>query len=86
MAEITMMSVLKDTLKEHRKMLEIASDKYTGLMPKKGMEEAFERERKKCEVLSDLIIGLKSNNVRNEMAKWQRDRMAAGGPPKRLEL
>ena len=84
MAEISARSVLKETLEMHREMLKIASDKYTGLIAKKGMEEQFDTERRKCEVLQDLMIGMQSEGVRREMAKWQRDRMAAGGPPREI--
>ena len=76
--------MLQETLEMHREMLRLASDKYTGLLPKKGMEQQFEDERKKCDVLMGLMIGLQSENVRREMAQWQKDRMEEGCPPQRL--
>ena len=84
MGEITARSVLQETLEMHREMLRIASDKYTGLMAKKGMEQQFEDERAKCDVLMGLMIGLQSEGVRREMTAWQRERMAEGGPPREI--
>ena len=84
--EITAIGVLKDDLEIHREQLRIASEKYTGLIAKKGMEKQFEEERQKCWVLEDLIRGLQSEGVRAEMAKWQRDCMDRGGPPEKLDI
>ena len=75
MAEINARSVLAEALEEHRKLMAIASEKYTGLIAKKGMEKQFETERAKCRVLEGLIIGLQSEGVRSEMAKWQQEVM-----------
>lgn len=75
MAEINARSVLAEALEEHRKLLAIASEKYTGLIAKKGMEKQFEEEKAKCEVLMGLMIGLQSEGVRSELAKWQKETM-----------
>ena len=78
MAEITRKSVLLECLSIMRRELMIASKKYNGLEPAKGMEEAWEQGREKIRILEELIHAYESEPVRRALADWQKDIMAHG--------
>ena len=78
MAEINRISVLKECLSIMRQELEICSENYNGLIPKKGMEEAWEQGRRKVEILREMIQALQNESVRIAMADWQKDVMENG--------
>ena len=78
-------SVMVECLKIMREKRNLCSEKYDGLMPKKGMEQQFFDQKKKCEILEDLIHALDSEPVRKALADWQKEIMkedAAGKPHK----
>lgn len=69
--EITLNSVLTELLLLMREELNICSEKYNGLEPKKGMEEAWQQARVKVSVLQHLMHALESEEVRAALGKWE---------------
>lgn len=45
------------------------------LIPMPGLTEQFEQQRKKCELLREMIHALESEPVRRVMADWQKEVM-----------
>ena len=84
MAEINRKSVLMECLSIMREELRICSANYNGLVPKKGMEEAWAQCRRKVGILEDLIHAMDSEPVRAVIAHWQMEVMANG--PTALKL
>ena len=84
MAEITRKSVLVKCLGIIRSELEICSERYDGLLPKKGMEQAWNECREEIEILKELIRACDSEPVRAALANWQMEVMAHG--PEALKL
>jgi len=69
--EITLNSVLTELLQVLREELNICSEKYNGLEPKKGMEEAWQQARVKVRVLQHFMHALESEEVRAALGKWE---------------
>ena len=74
--EVTRRSVLLEALKDHEYWLEESSKGRKGLEPEKGLEEQFEEQQKKCELLREMIRALESEPVRKALANWQQELMA----------
>ena len=79
--EITRKSTLIKCLGIIRSELEICSEHYNGLTPKKGMEQLWQECRQEVEILKDLIHAYDSEPVRAALADWQKDVMAHGPGP-----
>ena len=71
--EITRKSVLIECLQIMREELNICSEGYNGLIPKKGMEEAWEQARVKVKIMEDLIHAYESEQVRQALANRQNE-------------
>lgn len=82
--EITRKSVLIEALQIMREELDICSEGYNGLIPKKGMEEAWEQARRKVQIMQDLIHAYESEPVRKALADWQKETMEKGPEPLNL--
>ena len=85
MAEINRKSVLLECLSIMREELGICSKNYNGLIPKEGMEEAWEQARRNAEILEELIHAYDSEPVRIALADWQKEVMQEG-PPKSIKF
>ena len=72
--EITTRNVLLECLEYERDIWKRVSKKY-GLVPAEGLDEEWEAQRRKCEILQDLIQALESEPVRRSIAGWQRELM-----------
>ncbi len=83
--EITRKSVLIEALQIMREELDICSEGYNGLIPKRGMEEAWDQARRKVQIMQDLIHAYESEPVRKALADWQKDVMEQGPVPLSLE-
>ena len=81
MAEITRKSVLLECLSIMRQELALTSERYDGLSPKKGMEDAWAQCRQKIEILKDMIHACESEPVRKALADWQKEIMQRNGEP-----
>ena len=81
MAEINRKSVLLECLSIMRQELALTSERYDGLSPKKGMEEAWQQCRQKIDILKDMIHAYESEPVRRAMANWQKEIMERHGEP-----
>ena len=64
-----------------RQELALTSERYDGLTPKKGMEDAWAQCRQKIEILKDMIHAYESEPVRRAMANWQKEIMERHGEP-----
>ena len=84
MAEITRKSTLVKCLGILRSELEICSEKYDGMVPKRGMEQVWNECRQEVEILKDLIHAYDSELVRAALANWQMEVMERG--PEALQL
>jgi len=73
--EITPRSVLAEALKTHEGYLEVLSKAGRKLEPAQGCERRFDRERRKCQILRELIRAMESDVVRSSIAQWQREEM-----------
>jgi len=82
--EINRKTVLVECLQYLQHILNICSKNYNGLEPAKGMEEQWNRARRKVEILKDLIHAYESEPVRAALADWQKEVMAQG--PSALKL
>ena len=85
MAEINRKSVLLECLSIMREELGICSKNYNGLIPKEGMEEAWEQARRKVKILEELIHAYDCEKVRVALADWQKEVMQEG-PPKSIKF
>jgi len=82
--EINLKTVLTECLQDRRHVLNICSKDYKGLEPARGMEEVWQRERKKVDILEDAVHAVQSEPVRQAMADWQKEVMEHG--PSALKL
>lgn len=71
MAEITLKSILTECLDILRQERDVFSEKYNGLEPKKGMEEAWQQAMDKVQKLKDFIPALESEAVLAALAMWK---------------
>lgn len=84
--QVTIRSTLIDCLQIKRQELGICSKSYNGLEPARGLEEAWDIQRREVQVLEKLIQSLESEEVRVALAAWQRDVMNNGGRAEALRL
>ena len=84
MADVTRRSVLTECLEYERDLWKLTSEGYDMRIPMKGMEDLFAEQRKKCELLQDMLHALESEQVRCALADWQKDVMQNG--PTALKL
>ena len=83
MSEITRKIVLIECLEIQRQKWKMCSRKYDTLEPMKGMEQQWNEQKAKCELLEDLIHAYESPPVRKALVDWQKEIMkedAAGNP------
>lgn len=73
--EITTRNVLLECLEYERELWKKVSRRYNTLAPAEGLDEEWEAQRRKCEILQDLIQALESEPVRRSIAGWQRELM-----------
>ena len=78
--DINLKTVLIECLQDRRHVLNICSKNYNGLEPARGMEEVWQRERKKVDILQDAVHAVQSEPVRRAMADWQKEVMQEGTP------
>ena len=84
MAEVTRRSVLMECLEYERGLWKLTSEGYDMRVPMKGMEDLFAEQKRKCEILQDMLHALENEQVRVAMADWQKDVMQNG--PTALKL
>ena len=87
--EITRKSVLLECLQLMREKLKAVSKSGRMLEPAdKATELMFERKKKKCQILQDLIQAYDSEPVRKALANWQQEIMKAdaAGKPHAMKL
>lgn len=72
--EITPRNVLLECLEYERGIWKRISKRY-GLVPAEGLDEEWETQRRKCEILQNLIQALESEPVRAALAGWQKELM-----------
>lgn len=84
--EINRHTVLTECLQDRRHILNICSKSYNGLEPARGMEEKWEEERKKVQILQELIHAIDSEPVLRAMADWQKEVMENGGKAGPLDV
>ena len=72
--EITPRNVLLECLEYERGIWKRIGKKY-GLLPTEGLDAEWEAQRRKCEILQDLIQALESEPVRRSIANWQKELM-----------
>ena len=76
--EVTLKSTLTDCLQILRQELAVCSKNYNGMEPARGLEEAWQIQRKEVDVLQEHIHALESETVRQALASWQVDVMEHG--------
>ncbi len=86
--EITRKSVLIECLQIMRGQLKLLSTGDNTLIPKKGMEDQYFDQRKKCAILEDLIHAYETEAVRKALNDWQMKiiREDAAGKPHQLTI
>ncbi|MBO7421795.1 MAG: hypothetical protein J6T99_00205 [Oscillospiraceae bacterium] len=86
--EPTRRGMLREFLEIETGMLRVFSKGASMLEPKEGMEAKWERARKRCKLLREMIQALESEPVRAAMASWQQQRMEedAEGKPHQLTI
>ena len=84
MAEVSRKSVLMECLEYERDLWKLTSEGYDMRVPMKGMEDLFAEQRKKCEILQEMLHALESEPVRHVLANWQQEVMKNG--PTMLKL
>ena len=84
MAEVTKRSVLMECLEYERGLWKLTSKNYDTLVPMAGMEEEWNAQREKCEILADMIRALECERVRQVLGDWQKETMQNG--PTALKL
>ena len=73
--EINERSVLIDALEREEAVMASCSKMGRKLEPIPGFEAEFFRQRKKCNVLRNMIQAMQSEPVRASIADWQKDVM-----------
>ncbi len=73
--EITRRSVLEEALEDQTVWLRSYSKMGRSLEPLPGYEKEFDRQRRKCELLREMIRSLENEGVRKAMADWQLEEM-----------
>lgn len=84
MAEINKKSVLIECLEYERGLWKLCSEGYDTLTPMKGMEDKWQEQRQKCEILADMIRAIQCEIVEQALAEWQKETMEKG--PSQLKL
>ena len=82
--EITRRSVLLECLRTEELKWKNVSIGCRMLEPIKGLEKDFERQRRKCELLRDMIRACETEPVRRALAEWQIELMAGKEPDLKL--
>ena len=73
MKDINMRTVLEECLEWKRDLKRLCSEKYDGQNPAHGMEEEFDAEEKKCQILMKLLQAIQNEKVRIAIANWDKD-------------
>lgn len=73
--EINERSVLIDALEREEAVMASCSKMGRKLEPIPGFEAEFFRQRKKCNILRNMIQAMQSEPVRATIANWQKDAM-----------
>lgn len=69
--EPTRRGILREYLEIEEGMLRAYSKHMSKLEPKEGMEEKWERARKRCQIIREMIQALENDKVQEAMANWQ---------------
>ena len=69
--EITTRNVLLECLEYEKQLWRNVSKRYNTLEPAPGLDEEWETQRRKCEILQELIQSMESEAVRKAIAGWQ---------------
>lgn len=69
--EPTRRGILREYLEIEEGMLRAYSRNMSKLEPKEGMEAKWERARKRCQIIREMIQALENDKVQEAMANWQ---------------
>lgn len=69
--EPTRRGILREYLEIEEGMLRAYSKHMSKLEPKEGMEAKWERARKRCQIIREMIQALENDKVQEAMANWQ---------------